>query len=265
MTRVALCVVVLAVNFTGQQKTPNIASGVKTQVSSVITVDQSQVTPAPPRGFNSDTNVPRSSQKGTVQKSYSKASAALDMRPAAVCGRDMNDALDTDKNYIALMEQAELEGLHKRALDCLLLQQSTKALRQTALVLEQTRDRLGFSSGFKSGTARAAEVEQEAIDKTRKANETGKESIVHDYDALVDRYNSLANECNNHDAALVNRYNALVTEYNELLGLAQRLTAAPPRSSFLSFIPTPPPPPPEVHLSCTASPLPGNMATVNCW
>ena len=97
-------------------------------------------------------------KKGQRRGLALKASTALDMRPPAVCGRDMNDALDTDKNYIALMEQPGLAALHKRALDCLPLEQSTRALRRTALVLDETRYRLGFSSGFKSGTLRAADA-----------------------------------------------------------------------------------------------------------
>lgn len=264
MARIVLCIVALVAASVGQQrKTPSAADGNNTQGSAVITVDPSEVTPAPPARLKLDANVSRSGEKGTAQRSRSKASTALDMRPPAVCGRDMNDALDTDKNYIALMEQPGLAALHKRALDCLPLEQSTRALRRTALVLDETRYRLGFSSGFKSGTLRAAELGEAAIDKIHNANETERESIIYDYDALVDRYNSLANEYNNHDAELVNRCNSLVNDYNRLLGLARHLVELPPVPSSFSLMP--PPPAREVHLDCTATPLSGNMTTVNCW
>jgi len=190
------------------------------------------------------------------------------MRPAAVCSRDMNDVLDkldADKTYLAGMAQPEREDLYKYALDCLFLQQGTMALRRTAVVLEETRLYLGFFRGVDSGISQASELEQAAIDRIKDADESARKALIHDYDALVDRYNSLANDYNNHDAELVNRYNSLVNDYNRLLGLAQQLVALPPMRSSFSLMPPPPPPPRELHLTCTTSPLQGNMATVNCW
>jgi hypothetical protein len=160
---------------------------------------------------------------------------------------DVFDKLNADKTYLAGLEQPEREDLYKHALDCLFLQQGTIALRQTAVVLEETRLYIGFFRGVDFGT--------------KQVNESARESIIHDYDALVDRYNTLANN----DDALVNRYNSLVNDYNGLLGLAQQLAAVPPVRSSFSLMPPSPPPTRELHLTCTARPLPGDMATVNCW
>jgi hypothetical protein len=145
MTRLVLCVIALVAALVGQQKTqiPPPPSG--------FTVDQSEVTP-----------VPQSAQEKTARKPRAKASAAPDMRPAAVCAREMNDALDNldkDNSYLAEMEKSQREDLHQRALDCLSLQQSAKALRVTALVLNETALSLAFDNGLDFGTQQAAEAQ----------------------------------------------------------------------------------------------------------
>ena len=253
MTRMVMCIIALAAASVGQQQpTPKPADESKSPTTNVVTIDPSEVTP-----------VPRSGRKRAGPKSRSRASAAVDMRPAAICARDMNDALeklDADKTYLAGMEQPEREDLYRHALDCLLLQQGTMALRRTAVVLEETRLYVGFFRGVDSGISRASELEQAAIDEVKNSDESEKQSVTHDYNALVDRYKSLGRD----NDALVNRYNSLADNYNNLLSLAHEILASSStRSSFPSFIP--PPPPRELHLTCTASPLVGNMATVNCW
>jgi len=273
MTRMVVCVIALAACSIGQQQTPKPAGDIFDRVAAQSSAKPSSgEIPPPPSGYTVDpseiTPAPQSAQTGTVRKPRSKAPIAFDMRPAAVCSRDMNDVLDkldADKTYLAGMEQPEREDLYKHALDCLFLQQGTIALRRTAVVLEETRLYIGFFRGVDSGISQASELEQAAIDGIKNAAESARKSIIHDYDALVDRYNALANDYNNHDAALVNRYNSLVNDYNRLLGLAQQLAAVPPVRSSFSLMPPSPPPPRELHLTCSASPLSGNMATVNCW
>jgi len=273
MTRMVVCVIALAAASVGQEQGPKPGTDTFDRVAAQDPAKPSSgEIPSQPAAFAVDrsevTPIPQPGQKGAVATSRSKPSAALDMRPAAVCARDMNDVLDklnADKTYLAGMEQPEREDLYKHALDCLFLQQGTMALRRTAVVLEETRLYIGFFRGVDSGISQASELEQAAIERIKNADEGTRESIVHHYDALVDRYNALANDYNNHDAALVNRYNSLVNDYNGLLGLAQQLAAAPPARSSFSLMPPSPPPPRELHLTCSASPLSGNMATVNCW
>jgi hypothetical protein len=123
-----------------------------------------------------------------------------------------------------------------------------------------------YKHGWDRGRTKATEDDDQAKTELQRTSKIEKESVIQDYDALVDRYNSLANDYNRDNGALVNRYNSLVNDYNSLLGLAQKLVALPPtRSSFFSLIPPPTPPPREMHLTCTATALPGNMATINCW
>jgi hypothetical protein len=151
MTRMVLCVIALAVASVSQQQTPKPAGESKSESTNVVAVDPSEVTP-----------VPQSGQKRAVPKSRSRASAAVDMRPAAVCARDMNDALDkldTDNSYLAQMEKSQREDLYQRALDCLFLQQSTVALRVTAQVLDQTALDIAWDNGFEFGTKQANEAQ----------------------------------------------------------------------------------------------------------
>ncbi len=119
--------------------------GSATPPSGEITVDPSEATPAPREGIKS--------------KSRCQATGP-DMRPAAVCAREMNDALDNlDKDNSAEMEKSQREDLHQRALDCLSLQQSARALRVTALVLNETALSLAFDNGFDLGTKQAADAQ----------------------------------------------------------------------------------------------------------
>jgi hypothetical protein len=266
MKCVVLCVIALSAASVGQQQeTPKPTGRSEAQSSSVMTVDPSQVIPAPPAGFKLDAPVPQSGQKVTVPKARSKA-PTFEMQVAALCARDMEDALDklTADNPVG-MEKTQLEGLHHHALDCLDLQKGASALRDTALVLNQTASDIAWEDGFDFGTKQASEARQAAISEVKRSGETERNSIIHDYDALVDRYNSLANEYNNHDAALVNQYNSLVNDYNKLLGLARQLVALPPTHSSFSPMPPPSRPPREIYLNCTATPLPGNSAAINCW
>jgi hypothetical protein len=165
MTRLVLCIVALVAASVGQQQTPKPAGDIFDRVAAQSSAKPSSgEIPPPPSGFTVDpsevTPVSQSVQKETVQNSRSKPPTALDMRPAAVCAREMGDALDgLDANNAVEMEQSQRESLHQRALDCLSLQQSARALRVTALVLNETALSLAFNNGFDFGTKQAAEAQ----------------------------------------------------------------------------------------------------------
>jgi len=187
-----------------------------------------------------------------------KNPAALDMRPAAVCERLMNDEFkrsQATETYFAEMEQSQREDLWNRTLKCIGLLGQGNALKVTAFLLEQiTWYRgfyKGFDSGFDSGAKRASEQHDKAYD-----------ALVDRYNSLVDRYNSLARAGD----ALIGAQNAYDSLQSHVAAIDKMLASRPtPVSSLPSFVPPPPPPPQELYLNCTATPLPGNSAAVNCW
>jgi hypothetical protein len=305
VTRLVLCVIALAAASVGQQQTPkpagDIFDRVATQTSAKqssgeITVDPSEVTPAPPAGIK-----PKSRPKAT----------APDMRPAAVCTRDMDGVLkklDADHGYIGGMEPWEREQLYDHAQDCLFLQRDPPALRDTAVVLGETRLYAGFYQGVDSGTKQANEAQAASktavcqreilteFDDIMKASgktsmgtkdiaQMGESQREHLWKRAYDclevsgaagvpawileqtswyRAYDAASERDKADYnALVVDYNSLVDRYDSLLGVANSLASRPTIITVPSF--TPPPPPRDLYLNCTAMALPGNMATINCW
>jgi len=145
-------IIALAAASVGQQQpTPKPADESRSQSANVVTINPSEVTP-----------VPQSVQKGAVLKSRAKASTALDMRPAAVCAREMNDEYqksEANENYLAEMGHPQLVDLKNRALNCIPLLQPGITLRKTALILGEARWYEGFYSGWDAATKQANEAQ----------------------------------------------------------------------------------------------------------
>jgi hypothetical protein len=247
MTRMVLSVFALVAVSIGQQQAPKPVAG-----STVA----------------GSTSVQPSGQEGTVRKARSKA-PTLEMRLAAVCEKLMRVEWDFSQ-----MEDSEIAKVEDQTEKCIPVLHGH--FRDVAII---DLKMAVYIEGWKHGREAESKNNQDQISAVERASETEKETVINsydalanrynslsrDYDKLVDRYNVLANDYNNRDAELVSRYNSLVNNYNSLLGLARQFVALPPLRSSFSLMPPSPPPPRELHLTCTASPLPGDMATVNCW
>lgn len=109
MTRLVLCIVALVAASVGQQQTPKSAGDIFDRVATQSSAKPSSgEIPPPPSGFTVDpsevTPVSQSVQKKTVQNSRSKPSTALDMRPAAVCAREIRDEIQNIQRVNAKTE-----------------------------------------------------------------------------------------------------------------------------------------------------------------
>lgn len=189
---------------------------------------------------------------GQQSKPRAKATGP-DMRPAAICARDMDYAFrqnDTsDGRYVSSMEPGERDALYNHASDCLShLRADPKILMEAALVLSDLSAYRGFDSGMALGRGATNAICQRDL-----ASERDKAKA--DYSALVSAYNSLSNQ------------------YERLLNVANNLASRPtvveveaPRLwPTVGPLTPPPPPPPQPHyFSCVAMALPGNMATIQC-
>jgi hypothetical protein len=179
----------------------------------------------------------------------------IDMRPAAVCQRQMYSEWQqylTDNDRYVKMDVTALKALHDRAVECVPMLPQGAPLRSWMLMLDQV------SSNY--GAALAVEHYQK-VEVDRDSARAERDSVLQDREALVDRYN-----------ALVRQYNSLVVRHNALIDSAQTYMASIDKilASFSSHsVEYRPPsfvvPRAATELNCTAIALAGNMASINCW
>ena len=216
--------------------------------------------------------VTASAQQGTITVKESEvtpvrmgkpASAPLDMRPAALCKRQMESEWTkflADANYFRNMDEGELFKLEARVNDCIPIMPRSSQFAAVSVLQVAS-----YWEGFHNAEGKASELLEKRVDREKAARDSAQaesDAAALHYDGLVDRYN-----------ALIRDYNALVVQHNSLIESMQTYMASIDRIfvATRAFSPsyTPPPvivvPQRATSFNCTAIALPGNSAAINCW
>jgi hypothetical protein len=189
------------------------------------------------------------------QKSQPKQQSqrsVLDVRPKAICEREMeaefaND--EADKSYFYVMELDKLKRLRMQSMECIPRLSGIPA-RKAITVLQTVSFSIGLATGL--------DYEEQKQNEQQKQANDDRESLINQYQTLAKNYDDL-----------ILKYNGLVRDHNQLIistrnymttidGLFSQLRNSRPTQTVPVFLP-----PPAEPIHCSAFTM-GSTTSINC-